>query len=261
MTDRLTIGSLFSGIGGLELGLERGLNASGIATDVRWQCEIEDYSRRVLAKHWPDTRRYTDVRTMGRDEDLEPVDLICGGFPCQDLSVAGKRAGLGGERSGLFWELIRIVRLVGPRYVVLENVPGLLTADQGEAMGNVLGALAESGYDAEWATLRASSLVGAPHHRDRWFGIAYAMRPRGPRLESANCPRPLVPWRWRGEEDLRAIAERPYGTGSRWPTPLLRRVDDGIPARVDRLRTLGNAVVPQVAEVLGRRIASLERAA
>ena len=157
----LSFGSLFAGIGGIDLGFER----AGMVC--KWQVEIEPYCQKVLAKHWPDVRRHDDVRTWPQP-DTEPVDVIAGGFPCQDISYAGKGAGLAGERSGLFYEVARIVSEMGPRFVVLENVAALLT----RGMGDVLGTLASLGYDAEWHCIPAAA-VGAPHIRDRAFILAY----------------------------------------------------------------------------------------
>ena len=162
--DALAIGSLFSGIGGLELGLEHATGGR-----VCWQVERDAWCRDVLAKHWPDAVRYDDVCTVN---GLPAVDLICGGFPCQDVSLAGKRAGFAGERSSLWREYRRIIADVGPRLVFVENVPGLLTADDGWAFGEVLGDLAALGFDATWDVFRASD-VGAPHRRERLFLLAY----------------------------------------------------------------------------------------
>lgn len=156
----MKIGSLFSGIGGLELGLER----AGLGT-VAWQCEIDPFCRRVLAKHWPEVTRYEDVRTLGAD--AAPVDVICGGFPCQDVSLAGKRAGLAGERSGLWSEFRRIIEEIAPSIVVIENVLGLRTS----GLSRVLADLAALGFDAEWSDLAASD-IGAPHQRRRLFIVA-----------------------------------------------------------------------------------------
>lgn len=158
----LTVGSLFSGIGGFELGFE----ATG-RFETRWQIECDAYATKVLAKHWPDVYRHNDVCTWP-SEKTEPVDVIIGGFPCQDISYAGKGAGLDGKRSGLFYELMRIVRVVGPQYVVLENVAALFS----RGLDQVLGTLASHGYDAEWEVVSAAS-VGAPHRRDRVFIIGY----------------------------------------------------------------------------------------
>lgn len=163
----LTIGSLFSGIGGLELGLERGLAAAGVPARTLWQVEQNDHARAVLARHWPNAERYTDVRDIAA-ATVAPVDLLCGGFPCQDISTAGKGAGLAGERSGLFFEMARIIRELRPRIVVMENVPAITT----RGLDTVLGTLAALGYAARWGGLRASE-VGAPHRRERWFCVAW----------------------------------------------------------------------------------------
>ena len=160
----IKVGSLFSGIGGLDLGLERA------GMKVKWMCEIDPYCRKVLKKHWPNVPCFEDITTVDF-KAVEPVDLICGGFPCQDLSYAGKRIGLKGERSGLFYELMRAVCDIRPKYVLLENVPGLLTL----GMGAVLGELTALGYDAEWESIPAAAF-GAPHLRYRVFIVGYPQR-------------------------------------------------------------------------------------
>jgi DNA (cytosine-5)-methyltransferase 1 len=157
------IGSLFSGIGGLELGLEW----AGVGHTV-WQVERDTFCRSVLERHWPNARRFDDVHTVGA-HNLEPVDVICGGFPCQDISYAGKGLGLAGERSGLWFEFARVVGEMGPRFVVVENVAALIT----RGIGDVLGTLSDLGYDAQWRAIRASD-VGAPHRRERIFIVANA---------------------------------------------------------------------------------------
>lgn len=154
----MTFGSLFAGIGGFDLGLERA------DMECMWQVEIEDFPRRVLEAHWPGLYRPLDVCDVG-GETLEPVGLICGGFPCQDLSVAGKRAGLAGERSGLFYEFARIIDELAPRWVLIENVPGLLSSNGGRDMGAVLGTLAEFGYGYAYRVLDA-----------QYFGVAQQRR-------------------------------------------------------------------------------------
>ena len=156
----MTFGSLFTGIGGLDLGLERA------GMECRWQCEIEAFPRLVLAKHWPNIPCYEDVRKIGAD--IEPVDLICGGYPCQPFSQAGKRGGAEDPRH-LWPEFARIIRLLRPRYVLLENVPGHLSL----GFGDVLGDLAGLGFDAEWTCVRAAD-VGASHLRKRVFVVANA---------------------------------------------------------------------------------------
>ncbi len=160
----LTFGSLFAGIGGFDLGLERaGMKCS-------WQVEIDDYANKVLEKHWPDVKRCKDVRECG-SHNLESVDLICGGFPCQPHSLAGKRQASNDERD-LWEEFSRIIRELRPRYVVAENVPGILSSESGRFFGRVLRDLAACGYDAEWQCLPASAF-GAPHRRDRVWIVAY----------------------------------------------------------------------------------------
>ena len=162
----LTIGSLFAGIGGLELGLERAIPGARTI----WQVEQDPYARRVLAKHWPQANRsVTDVKEAGAHNLARP-DIISGGFPCQDISLAGAGAGIEGERSGLWSEFARIIGELRPRFVVLENV----SAIRARGLGTVLGpGLAALGYAALWDCIPASAL-GAPHRRDRWFCVAYA---------------------------------------------------------------------------------------
>ena len=161
----LKVLDLFSGIGGFSLGLE----AAGMETIAF--CEIDPFCRKVLNKHWPDVPIYTDVREL-TNERLESdglfPDIITGGFPCQDISYAGKGAGIEGKRSGLWTELARIIGEVRPRYAVLENVSALLS----RGLERVTGDLAEIGYDCEWHCIPAS-YVGAPHRRDRIWIIAY----------------------------------------------------------------------------------------
>jgi DNA (cytosine-5)-methyltransferase 1 len=158
-------GSLFTGIAGLDMGLD----LAGAVTSWAWQCEKDPHARAVLAHHYPTVKRYEDVREV--DEHAARPDLICGGFPCQDISNAGKRAGIDGERSGLWAEFARIVRVLRPRVVFVENVRALLV----RGADRVLGDLAELGFDAEWEVFRASD-VGAPHLRERLFVLAYSDR-------------------------------------------------------------------------------------
>jgi DNA (cytosine-5)-methyltransferase 1 len=153
--------SLFSGIGGFDLGFDRaGMVCAG-------QVEIDDYCRRVLAKHWPDVPRLNDVREVNGDE-FGSIDLICGGFPCQDVSVAGRRAGLAGERSGLWHEFHRLIDRVKPRVVAIENVPGLLSSNGGRDFATVLRGLVECGYGVAWRILDAQ-YFGVPQRRRRVF--------------------------------------------------------------------------------------------
>jgi DNA (cytosine-5)-methyltransferase 1 len=243
----MTFGSLFAGIGGFDLGFERaGMTCS-------WQVEINEFCRRVLAKHWPDVRRHDDVKTFPpTDAEEWRVDTICGGFPCQDISLAGKGAGIAeGTRSGLWSDYVRIVRVLRPRYVVVENVSALLI----RGMGRVLGDLAACGYDAEWDCFPAAAF-GAPHRRDRVFLVAYPSKVR----------RGSVPDESRDDGLLSPPRERRMQQFDRDPwwftEPGVRRVDDGIPSRMDsdRLGSLGNSIVPQIAEWIGRRLVNMEAA-
>jgi DNA (cytosine-5)-methyltransferase 1 len=239
---------LFSGIGGFSLGLER----AGMTTVAF--CEIEPFCRRVLAKHWPGVPCYDDVRTLTAERlhaDGISVDVICGGFPCQDISVAGKRAGMGAEtRSGLWSEIIRLVGDLRPKFVIVENVAALLAGPserRGGWFGRILGDLAERGYDAEWENIPAAAL-GAPHARERVWLIAYTDQDRP--ILSAVVARRLQPLE-------SALIWKPFGaTDFRVRVQELARVcgdDDGLP---EELGAYGNAVVPQIPELIGRAIMS-----
>jgi DNA (cytosine-5)-methyltransferase 1 len=231
----LTFGSLFAGIGGFDLGFER----AGMVC--KWQVEINEYSRRILAKHWPSVRQHDDVATWPRP-DTEAVDVVCGGFPCQDISLAGLGAGLSGERSGLWFEYARIIGNLRPRFVVVENVSALLA----RGLDRVLGSLANLGYDAEWDVVSACAMA-APHMRKRMFLVAYpsgSMGKEGLRFREYGTPAAV-----QSGDTITAQVLRMESTHRD------RGVPNGISARVDeRFRGLGNAVVPQIAEWIGRRI-------
>lgn len=248
----MKIGSLFSGIGGLELGLERSIPGARVV----WQVEQNEYARAVLAKHWPEAKRYEDVREVGA-HNLEPCELLSGGFPCQDLSVAGKQAGIDGARSGLWSEYARIIgelRDAGrpARFIVVENVAALLAG----GMGRVLGDLAALGYDAVWDCIPAAA-VGAPHRRDRVFLVAYSNCVAVHSKQELGRKRKSAAKLVRDGETWKMARRK----ARLWPAePSMGRVATGIPRRVDRLRCLGNAVVPQVAEVVGRVIMEIDNA-
>lgn len=286
-----TFGSVFTGVGGIDLGLERA------GWKCRWQVENNTYCLRILERHWPDIKRYGNIKRVNPAE-LEPVDLIAGGFPCQPTSCAGKR--LGDKDPRWLWpEMARIIRGVRPRYVLVENPPGLYT----KGFGQVLGDLAACGYTAEWDCLSADAF-GAPHLRYRIFLVAY---PQGPRLEgsestetpcstgcSAECgdvsdtdgygsEKSCIPVL--GRRSLKTSADacrcgtelanthesgcltnirrifpgQPDFTRSGWwaAESGICRVVDGVPFGVDRLEALGNACVPQVVEWVGRRILTM----
>lgn len=162
----MKFGSLFSGIGGIDLGLERaGMEAA-------WQCEANERAQNVLRYHWPNVKLFDDVRTINKGENAcESVELICGGFPCQDLSVAGNRRGLAGERSGLFYEFIRLASELAPSWLLFENVPGLLSSNEGRDMGAVLTALGDLGYWWAYRVLDAQ-YFGLAQRRRRVFIVA-----------------------------------------------------------------------------------------
>lgn len=226
-----------------------------------WQSEINPYCQRVLEKHWPDVLRVPDVRHVGA-ESVPYVDVICGGFPCQDISVAGKGAGIAGERSGLWHEYARVIRELRPRYVIVENVSALLL----RGLRVVLASLADAGFDAEWTTLRASDF-GAPHPRDRLWLVAYPTGSDGRSrhlLEPSEDQRPPLTV-GRLPRLLEAPGWRPRGFWGATEPPS-RLLDDGLSERVDGrdprpavLGALGNALVPQIAEWIGRRIIDYER--
>ena len=232
----MNILSLFAGIGGLELGLERaGMTVVG-------QVEIDPYCRTILAKHWPDVPRHDDVRTAVQWWESEPrphVDLICGGFPCQPFSGAGQRPGVADERWGWPW-MREVLDAVRPRHVVIENVAALLR--DVEAFSIILGDLSDLGFDVEWDVVSACS-VGAPHRRRRLFVVANASSAGLQGIHDAGRNLDLQPASGHIRRD--------------WQTePALDRVANGIPRRLvrDDIHALGNAVVPQVAELIGRRI-------
>ena len=253
---------LFSGIGGFSLGLER----AGMRTIAF--CEIEPFCRAVLRKHWPDVPQYNDVRTLTaerlKQDGIGPIDLICGGFPCPDISIAGinqsgGRLGLDGYRSGLWEEQRRIIGDFRPSYALVENVSAILSGDNGAWLGRLLRDLAEIGYDAEWHCIPASA-VGAPHRRDRIWIVAY---PNSKGVERSRTPIYLIKagaWGWDSKRDFQALCDAPFEPrNNRWPQPIIRRMDDGIRNRVERLRAMGNAVVPQIPEIIGKAILEAER--
>ena len=325
------IGSLFSGIGGFELGLER-----AIPSETIWQVEQDKFCQSILKKHWPNAKIYDDVRNITKD-NVEIPDIICGGFPCQDISVCGKQGGIRGEKSGLWWEMWRIISELSEGrkkpIVVLENVSNIIRLGGKE----VLGSLAQIGYDAEWTTIRASDF-GAPHRRERWFCVAYPNRSsyrKRRKNESSytisgrrettihkenreweksggekdiwdkrcnNSPNPHATYplnkgtnntiQARGEKSsLQVIRDEPSNSKRErikkqsfyniameerfftkrknlknggvhprnyWeknaPESPLCDVDDGISQRVARLKALGNAIVPQCSEWIGKQI-------
>ena len=293
----MTVGALCSGIGGFELGFQM----ASPSFQIKWQVEIDPFCRKVLAKHWPNVKRYEDLTTLTGDE-LEPVDLVCAGFPCQPVSTAGKQRGKHDHR-WIFDDITRLLRVLRPnlKWVVLENTPGLFTAGSEfiespeSTFGAVLGDLASLGLDAQYKIISAADFA-APHLRRRWFCVAYANESgreeqRGgvtmePTQRSTECrctshvadttqrnrdvgvsdkraPRQVS----KPRNGCRSPRDQRFFTGSfprQWiPEPDVGRViPHGVPAgihRSARLRAIGNAIVPQIAEWSGRRIIEIER--
>lgn len=256
----LTYGSLFSGVGGFDLGFDRaGFRCA-------WQVEKDDKARAVLTKHWPDVPKYEDVRNVGK-QNLATVDVIVGGFPCQDISEANPAGrGLSGERSGLWGEYARIIREIQPRWVVIENVRKLLSINNGRDFARVLRDLAGVGYDAEWSIISACSM-GAPHMRQRVFIVAYPQGQFGPFGIFQGVSHPTIERdqekELRGENRLLPEVRSPIAGRSsidrQWlPQPAIPRMAHGFPSELDEIRQLGNAVVPQIAEWIARRIAAVD---
>jgi DNA (cytosine-5)-methyltransferase 1 len=224
---------LFSGIGGMALGFQRA-GFQPVAF-----CESHTYARRVLARAWPAIPCYPDIRLLSsaslRGDGVPWADVLCGGFPCQDVSAAGRGAGLDGARSGLWGEMLRLVQECRPDWVVAENVPALRV----RGADRVLGGLEAAGY-ACWPLVVGAAHAGAPHRRGRVFILAHAVGARlADRFRGPAGPAPILP------------VERPAGWAAE---PGLDRMADGVPGRVDRLRALGNAVVPDVAEIIAHAI-------
>jgi len=263
---------LFSGIGGFSLGLER----AGMTTAAF--CEIDPKARLVLQKHWPDVPIFEDVTTLTAADMKGKIDVICGGFPCQDISLAGKGAGLAGDRSGLWFQFHRLIKEIRPPWVIIENVSAL----RSRGLDVILGGLAALGYDAEWHCIPASA-VGAPHRRDRVWVVAY------PKIDGRDGALFASQWQavsgsvesganvadgqrqrleghtrhgvggagWKESDGPVSTSSIFHGTNfaGQWDVePDVGRVANGVPKRVDRLKQLGNAVVPQIPEVIGRAI-------
>ena len=280
----LKVLDLFAGIGGFSLGLERtgGFETIGF-------CEVDKKAQAVLKKHWPEVPIYDDMTKLTKDDIDGTVDVITGGFPCQDISLAGKGAGLEGERSGLWWEYHRLIKELQPKWVIAENVSAL----RSRGLDQVLRSLSEIGYDAEWHCIPASA-VGAPHQRDRIWIVAY---PQLHGLSSSEITRSLeeairqestgkdnsfniegasgVPTSGEAMAYPNQLGTQVQASGEHTSQPMLRgssedwkttvggfwsvepnvgRVANGVPKRVDRIKQLGNAVVPQIPELIGRVI-------
>lgn len=260
MQRKLTVGDLFSGIGGFSLGLER---TGGFET--KWFVEIDDFCNRVLEKHWPHVKRYRDVREVGK-HNLEPVDVISAGVPCQPVSVAGKR--LGAEDDRWLWpDALRVVSEVRPTWAVFENPPGI----DGMGLCEVLTDLAALGYETAPPTEIPACAVNAEHLRRRIFIVAHLGRSGTNGDSPGNVQNKVgeyqeeeqrrVKFKSRIDDDIKNVADSYSTRISRdyWNNqPIMGGRLHGIPYRMDRLRSLGNAVVPQVVEIIGRAIMAVE---
>jgi DNA (cytosine-5)-methyltransferase 1 len=277
----LNVLDLFAGIGGFSLGLERTGGFKTVAF-----CEVDKKAQAVLNKHWPHVPIYDDVTKLKGKDLNETIDIITGGFPCQDISLAGKGAGLEGARSGLWWEFHRLIKEIQPKWVIAENVSAL----RSRGLDQVLSSLSEIGYDAEWHCIPASA-VGAPHRRDRIWIVAY---PRhggrgdiwavkegdnpsiertansnpigGPSKQSTLMAYPNIIGAQVQASGEHASQQVLRGSSEAWRAPVgdfwsvepsVGRVAHGVSGRVDRLKQLGNAVVPQIPELIGRAILNL----
>ena len=263
---------LFTGIGGFSLAASW---VWGEELDLAGFCEQDVYCGKVLKKNFPDVPIYPDIKEL-RGEWFQDIDLITGGFPCQDISVAGKGAGIDGDRSGLWSELCRIISEVRPRYALIENVPMLIH----RGLERVLLDLTEIGYDAEWQVIGADD-VGARHKRKRIWIVAYPGHLRGRHDESRDVglrsgkqaetsignasqfeaagpgeePKTMAYTQHAGRHDTGTVPHTDERIGDIWTVePSMGRVANGIPKRVDRLRGLGNAIVPQVAALIMQMI-------
>jgi DNA (cytosine-5)-methyltransferase 1 len=250
----LKVLDLFSGIGGFSLGLERTGGFETVAF-----CEIEKFPQKVLAKHWPDIPIYNDVMELTNDrlraDGIFP-DIITGGFPCQDISVAGNQKGMGeGTRSGLWSECARLVGEIRPRYAIFENVTALLSGADGKWFERVLWDLSEVGYDAEWHCIPASH-VGAEHQRDRVWILAH------PRSERQQKPRRCIK-SLNSEKDSYREASGIVDAFQTNSLPFVCDRHNGVSKELAKagLKALGNAVVPQIPELIGRAILEAENEA
>lgn len=238
----IKIGSLFAGIGGFELGLERAIPGA----QTIWQVEQDAFCQSILKKHWPHAQLYDDVCAVGA-HNLPPVDILCGGFPCQNITNGGKKEGIYGEKSSLWFEMRRIISELRPPIIILENVAAITF----RGLSRVLADLAALRYDAEWCIVSARDF-GAPHLRERWFCVAYPLRSRSAAGLSTPRPEQEEPTT-EFDDDSDRPAWRPRQ--SHWSIePAICRVVDGVSNRAHRLRALGNAIVPQCSQWIGEQV-------
>ena len=246
---------LFSGIGGFSLGLERTGGFETVAF-----CEIDKKAQLVLKKHWASVPIYNDIKELTnerlRKDGIIPT-VVVGGFPCTNISVAGKAEGIHGKESRLFFDVVRLVRTIRPRFFILENVSTLLA----RGLGTVLGEFSKVGYDCEWNCISASS-IGAPHERDRIWIVGYpsgTQRTRNGESIGLSSEQSSVNLRSDSRQTVQVMDRRGFIKSKAWETqPRMVRISDGIPGWMDRLRQLGNSVVPQIPEMIGNAILEYE---
>ena len=251
-TEKLKVLDLFAGIGMFSYGLEK----TGLYETVAF-CEWDKSCQEVLKKNFPSVHCYKDIKNLEWHDGylyseecgvagMTDIDVITGGFPCQDISYAGKGAGITGERSGHWVHYARLINEIKPKGVIIENVSAL----RRRGLGVVLSDLNKIGYDAEWHCITASHL-GACHQRDRIWILAYRRSEGGTRLEPLDNLGETRQGRWGGKKDLQQVYGNPFGRSCSWPEPLLRRMDVRYPRRVDRLKQVGNTVYWPIVEKLG----------
>jgi len=246
----LKVLDLFSGLGGFSLALER----AGMETEAF--CEIDPYARQVLNKHWPNVPLWDDIRTLTFHSMELKIDVITAGFPCQPASIAGKRRGKEDDR-WLWPETLRVIQEFHPRWVILENVYGLITLDDGMAFEDLCVALEKEGYEVQ-AFIIPACAVNAPHRRDRVWIVGHAKQSNGSYSESGRKEFCL-------EQNPLSETERVQSSDSikrpGWGEikPSICGMVDEIPHRVDRLKCLGNAVIPRIVEIIGNAIIEIEK--
>jgi len=239
----IKIGSLFAGIGGFELGLERAIPGA----QTIWQVEQNAFCQSILQKHWPHAQLFDDVCAVGA-HNLPPVDILCGGFPCQDISLAGKGEGLNGKKSSLWFEMRRIISELRPPIIIMENVAAITI----RGLSTVLADLAELRYDAEWCIISARDF-GAPHLRKRWFCVAY---PNRSGLQKTRTKQQTT--RHKQHRKLCSTLRSKNHTKDAPVKPAICRNDYGFSAKLDkeRIMSLGNAIVPQCSQWIGEQVLS-----
>ena len=237
----IKLGSLFAGIGGFELGAQWAFDRAGIRHKVLFQVEQNKFCQKILNKHWPDAQIFDDVCAVGR-HNLPDVDILMGGFPCQDISVAGHQKGvINGKKSSLWFEMLRIIGELRPRIAVLENVPAIIRVGG----PTVVGGLAKIGYDCEWQIISAKQF-GAPHLRRRWFCVATNTNSNRAQIQVERKHTGIKKSGGKGQNGVF------WKKGA--PISPLCNMDDGIPNRLARLKALGNAIVPQCSEYIFQHI-------